>query len=78
MNNIVIDLQATGTNIRNLRKERSLKVADIQDFFDFNTPQAIYKWERGDCLPTVDNLVGLARIFSCPIESILIVKGEIR
>ena len=78
MNNIVIDLQATGMNIRNLRKERSLKVADIQDFFDFNTPQAIYKWERGDRLPTVDNLVGLARIFKCSMESILIVKGEIR
>ena len=71
-----IDMRATGTNIKNLRKERSLKVSDIQDYFDFNTPQAIYKWERGDSLPTVDNIFALSFIFHCTVEEIIILKGE--
>ena len=68
-----IDLEATGRNIKNFRKERRLKVVDIQNVFDFNTPQAIYKWERGDCLPTVDNLVTLTHIFGCKIEDLIVV-----
>ncbi len=76
MNVPVIDMQATGTNIKNLRKERSLKVSDIQNYFDFNTPQAIYKWERGYSLPTIENIVALSRLFRCTVEEIVILKGE--
>lgn len=68
-----IDMEATGRNIKNFRKERRLKVVDVQDFFDFNTPQAIYKWERGECLPTVDNLVILTMIFKCKIEDLIVI-----
>jgi hypothetical protein len=38
-------------------------------------PQAIYKWQHGDCLPTIDNLVALSAIFEVTIESILITEG---
>lgn len=76
MNDIIIDMRATGINIKNLRKERSLKVSDVQDHFDFNTPQAIYKWERGDSLPSLDNIVSLSFLFHCTIDEIVILKGE--
>ena len=36
------------------------------------TPQAIYKWQQGLALPTVDNLVALAAILNCTLEDILI------
>ena len=39
----------------------------------FATPQAIYKWQRGETLPTVENLAALACILSVPIEEILAV-----
>jgi len=38
----------------------------------FATPQAIYKWQHGESLPTVDNLVALSVIFAVPIDTILI------
>lgn len=38
----------------------------------FATPQAIYKWQHGESLPTVDNLVALSAIFAVPIDAILI------
>ena len=68
----VIDLVATGENIRRLRLERGLSVRDLQTFFGFEQPQAIYKWQKGACLPTVDNLYALGSLFGVPMDQILI------
>lgn len=74
MNTItVIDVAATGKNITRLRKSAGLSVKDVQDVFGFGTPQAIYKWQNGTSLPTVDNLVMLSGLFHVPIDDILIV-----
>ena len=73
MNRIpVIDMTATGINITRMRNAAGLTVKDVQDVFGFSTPQAIYKWQRGAALPTVDNLVVLAAIFGVKIDDILI------
>ena len=55
-----------------LRKENGLTVKDLQNIFGFTTPQAIYKWQRGAVLPTVDNLVILANVFHVHIDEILV------
>ena len=55
-----IDMIATGRNILRLREEAGLTVRDLQEIFGFTTPQAIYKWQHGTALPTIDNLVILA------------------
>ena len=76
MNRIpVIDMTATGINITRMRVNAGLTVKDVQDVFGFSTPQAIYKWQRGAALPTVDNLVVLAAIFGVKIDDILIFQG---
>lgn len=44
-----IDMIATENRIRDLRDDRGLRTADIiQAVFGFGTPQAIFKWMRGD------------------------------
>ena len=76
MNRIpVIDMTATGNNITRMRMNAGLTVRDVQEIFGFSTPQAIYKWQRGAALPTVDNLVVLAAIFGVKIDDILIFQG---
>lgn len=72
----VIDLTATGTRIADLRRSAGLSVRDLQDIFGFRTPQAIYKWQRGDAMPTVDNLVVLAAAFHVTIEDILVIRDR--
>ena len=67
-----IDLAQTGANIVNLRKAAGLSVTDIQKVFGFNSPQAIYKWQNGATLPTVDNLIVLAALFGVRIDDILV------
>ena len=69
-----IDMVKTGQNIIRLRKAKGLTVKDLQTVFGFETPQAIYKWQHGESLPTVDNLVVLSEVFRVPIEEILIVE----
>ena len=44
----VIDLAATGNNIRRLHIERGLTVRDIQSYFGFEEPRAVYKWQNGE------------------------------
>ena len=68
----VIDPVATGENILRLRKARGLTVRDLQSWFGFEEPQAIYKWQKGKSLPTVDNLYALGALFNVPMEEILV------
>ena len=69
-----IDMIKTGQNIVYLRKKAGLKVKDIQEVFGFTTPQAIYKWQQGLALPTVDNLVILAKLLNVKIDDILVTE----
>lgn len=76
MDNIpVIDMIATGMNITRLRINAGLTVRDLQDIFGFSTPQAIYKWQRGDAMPTLDNMLVLAAVFGVTIDDILVVQN---
>ena len=68
----VIDMVETGKNIMRLREERGMTVRDLQAYFGFEEPQAIYKWQRGKSLPTVDNLYALGALLDVPMEDILV------
>ena len=68
----VIDMIRTGQNIGRLRKQAGLSVRDLQDIFGFATPQAIYKWQQGVALPTIDNLVVLAAVLQVRLDDILV------
>ena len=68
----VIDMIGTGQNIARLRKQAGLSVRDLQDVFGFATPQAIYKWQQGVALPTIDNLVVLAAVLQVRLDDIVV------
>ena len=70
--NLTIDMVKTGQNIMRLRKEAGLSVKDLQSAFGFSTPQAIYKWQQGLAMPTIDNLVVLASILNVSMDEIIV------
>ena len=74
----VIDMRGTGQNICRLRKKAGLSVKDLQDIFGFATPQAIYKWQQGTALPTIDNLVILAMILRVKLDDILVIDEPVK
>ncbi len=69
-----INPEATGKRIAQLRREKGLSVKDLQRFFGFEAPQAIYKWQSGSALPSVDNLLALCVLLEVSIDSILVTK----
>ena len=71
----VIDMAATGRNIARLRKDAGMTVRQLQAVFGFATPQAIYKWQRGEALPTLDNMAALAAVFGVTVDDILVVRS---
>ncbi len=74
----VIDMTATGMNITRLRKNAGMTVRDLQAIFGFATPQAIYKWQRGEAMPTLDNMIVLAAVFNVSVEDILVLQERLR
>ena len=73
-----IDMVATGRNITRLRELAGLSVKDLAEIFGFATPQAVYKWQHGTALPTIDNLVVLAAVFDVAIDDILVIDDDVR
>lgn len=71
----VIDMVRTGKNIVKLRQNVGLSVRDLQNIFGFTTPQAIYKWQQGTALPSVDNLFVLALVFHVHMDEIIVVEN---
>lgn len=78
MNLPVVDMAQTGQNIQSLRQQRGITVRQLQGMLGFATPQAIYNWQHGVSLPTVDNLVALASIFDVSVETILEIRVTAR
>ncbi|MCQ2591147.1 MAG: helix-turn-helix domain-containing protein [Treponema sp.] len=77
----VIDVQATGNQIKFFRKKSGFSVRDIQDIFGFEYPQAVYAWEQGKNVPTIDNLLVLSQLFGVTMDEMVvtrIVEVEIR
>ena len=70
-----IDMVKTGQNIMNLRLKVGMSVKDLQDIFGLATPQAIYKWQHGTALPTIDNMVVLAAVLGVKIDDILVITN---
>lgn len=69
-----IDMVKTGQHIMELRMQAGLSVRELQEIFGFSTPQALYKWQHGTALPSMDNMVVLAAALGVKIDDILVVN----
>ena len=69
-----IIMEKTGRNITDLMHKNGITVADLQDALGFANPQSIYKWKRGECLPTIDNLIALACLFETTVDKIIAIN----
>lgn len=71
-----INLEATGERIRAKRMALGMTMQDVIDRLYLGSLTAVWKWEKGMCLPTLDNLVNLAEILDCePMDLIVVMEG---
>ena len=67
----VIDMHSTGARINELRRERGITVDELRVYLGMNNPNSIYKWFRGEVLPTFENMYALSVILEVPIDDII-------
>lgn len=69
-----INVDATGKRLKRIRKEHNFSVQDIQHQIGLISAQAIYKWERGQALPSLDNIVILAKLYEVTLDDLLVIE----
>lgn len=67
----VINLVKTGQNIKTMREEKGMSVQKLADFMEFEAVQAVYNWQTGKSLPSIENLKILSELFNKPMDEIL-------
>ena len=72
----LVNVKATGENIKRIMHENGLKVNDIRDYLRLASSQSVYHWLSGISLPSLDNMYALSELFRVPIDSII--KGNRR
>lgn len=73
-----IDIPATSLNLKKLRKNNNITVAQIQKILGMENPQSIYTWENPEkkYLPRIDNLITLAKLYKVTLDEIIIIKKD--
>ena len=70
----VIDQTATGKKIKQIRMEQGFSVRDIQNIFGVDYPQAVYAWEQGKNVPSIDNLLVLGQLFGVNVDELIVTR----
>ncbi|MCI8578382.1 MAG: helix-turn-helix transcriptional regulator [Lachnospiraceae bacterium] len=69
-------MERTGARIRQLVTEAGYSVKAIQQLLCLSCPQPVYRWFKGQVLPTVDHLFALSRLLGVHMEDFLVCDGE--
>lgn len=71
INKPVINMARTAANIKSLRIKSGYSVREIQSVFSFSSPEAVYAWEKGKYLPTIDNMIVLSALYGVSVDEIV-------
>lgn len=70
-----INMVLTGRQLKKLIFEKGFTVKDIQNHLQLSCPQPVYRWMRGEILPSVDHLYVLSKLLGIHMEDILVPKN---
>lgn len=71
-----IDMIKTGKNIEKMIRKSRYDVSYIQSYLQLSCPQPIYRWFKGQILPTVDHLYMLSKLLKVHMEDLLVQKQD--
>lgn len=70
-----IDVVKTGEKIETLIRSAGYTVKDIQGYLGLNCPQSIYRWFKGQILPSVTHLYALSRLLNVHMEELVVMQN---
>ena len=72
----IINVRKTGDNLGRLCREQRITVKQIQNKLGLKSAQAVYRWFKGETLPSIEHFILLAVLLKKPIEEIIIFRDE--
>ncbi len=72
----MLDAKAIGNKLKQLRTENSFSQDHLSELL-YVSRQAISRWELGQALPTVDNLIELIKLYRVSLEELLCMNDEV-
>lgn len=67
-----IDVIATGRNIARLREENGITVRALGRYLGMTNTNSIYRWFRGETLPSLDNLYAISVLLNVSMNEIIV------
>ena len=69
-----IDMDMTGKMIRNRIHAAGFTAKDVADACCLANPNAVWRWQKGQAVPALDNLVIIAGMCECKLDDLIAVK----
>lgn len=69
---VSLDMQMTGELLNYMIRKQGYTVGEIQKELMLSCPQPIYRWLRGQTMPSIDNLYRLSRILNVHMDELVI------
>lgn len=73
-----IDMKKTGKRIRYFIENAGYNPRKIQEYLHLSCVQPIYRWYKGQILPSVDHLFMLSELLGVHMEDLLEKKNDLR
>ncbi|MDD6618442.1 MAG: helix-turn-helix domain-containing protein [Lachnospiraceae bacterium] len=71
-----IDMKQTGKLLKRLIFENGYTVKEIQQYLELSCSQPVYRWMKGEILPSLDHMYALSRFFGIHMEEMIVPKQE--
>lgn len=71
-----IDQHRTGQKLKIIIKLAGYDVKYIQEYLKLSCPQPVYRWFKGQILPSVEKLCALSNLLGVHMEELLVLQGQ--
>ena len=68
-----IDMQQTGNKIKEYMELSNITIRDIANMTNISY-QAVWKYTRGQSLPTIQHLLTISKLFGCTVEDLIVTQ----
>lgn len=68
---VTIDMEKTGKKIKEIRKRSGMTIRQVQEACGISVA-AVCKWQNGQAMPTLDNLIILADLWDVKMDDLIV------
>lgn len=72
-----IDLILSGKKLKQLTEKSGYTVRQIQEYLQLSCPQPVYRWFKGQIMPSLQHAYALSRLFHVHMEELFVSKDPV-